>query len=285
VTAEVLAARAEPAAARAALEELWGRVVGLGWLAGARPRTVIQTGPGSPEAVAGSVAALASFLRERLGVERVELLDWTGAGAGGAALQTLAPGDAVQVMGVAAPTVQVPALWLEPFFLVTVTGVTPNPVARLAAVLAAQLRPLEAVGWRARRRTLVYEAHRLGGSDLALVCGGTPAERWWLASPSDVALDRVVAHAAGLDPRTLPDLEAIARHELPSPVALVDRLPGLEGCAGAPWRAALESAREGLGAGARYLVHDARQMRRNLRRVPHAVRRRLPALLRSGGAA
>lgn len=283
MTVEVLTARSAPASARKALEELWTRVQALGWLAGAQPRVVLQTGPGAPGAVASTVDSLAAFLRDRAGVERMELLDLGRSGASSLPALDVSPADAAQVVGIAEPIVTLPRLWLEPFFLVTVTGVTPDPAGRLRGVLHAQAAALRAAGFRARRRSEVYEAHRLGGSDLAVVCGGAGSEGWWLASPNDVALDRVVAHAAGLDPRTLPDLEAVACHELAPPVALVGELPGLAGVARPAWRARLAGAGEALAAAGRFAVHDARAVRRNLGRVPHAVRRRLPSLLRRGG--
>jgi hypothetical protein len=115
------------------------------------------------------------------------------------------------------------------------------------------------------------------------VCGGEGRAAWWLASRSDVALDRVVAHAAGLDPAKTPDLRALARHELVPPVALVEPLPGLEGLVSPAWRAAVARASEAVGAGGRYAAQDVRAFRRNLGRIPHAVRRRLPGLLRREG--
>lgn len=286
MTAEVATAHGAPGVARETLEELWARAEGFGWLAGARPRVVIQTGPGAASGVAGTVESLAGFLREEVGVERIELLDLAGVCASSSlpALEVSAA-DAAHVVGIAEPVVAVPRLWLEPFFLATVTGVTRDPAGRLSCVLQAQSQALRRAGFGARRRSLVYEAHRLGGSDLAVVCGGSGAEAWWLASPSDVALDRVVAHAAGLDPRTLPDLAALARHELAPPVALVGELSGLRGLAAPAWLARVATARESLGAAVRFAVHDARAVRRNLGRVPHAVRRRLPALLRRRGSA
>lgn len=284
MTAEVLTARRARCQARHGLDEVWARVESRGWFAGAAPRVIVQVGVGGDtRLVADTVHGLTAFLRSRLGVGRVEVLEFQGGDWSPLPTLTVSPADALEIVGIAEPRVTLPLLWFEPFFLVTVTGVSTDPAGRLSGVLYAQAEALRAVDWRASRPSLVYEAHRLGGSDLAVACGAALGQGWWLASASDVAVDRAIAHAAGLDPTTLPDLRAVARHEVVPAVGLVEELPGLRGAAGPAWRATLAGARESLVSAARFVAHDVRSVRRNIQRLPHAVRRRLPALLRRGG--
>lgn len=286
MTAEVLTARCERGQARHGLDELWTGVESRGWFAGSVPRVLVQVGAsGDAPLVSDTVHGLVDFLRSRLGVNEVEVLDVESRDWSPLRRRSVSPAEVVTVAGVAEQRVILPSLWFEPFFLITVTGVSTDFGGRLRGVLYAQGESLRAAGWRASRANRVYEAHRLAGSDLAVVCGAAQGQGWWLASASDVAVDRALAPAAGLDPARLPDLRAVARHEVVQAVARVEELPGLRGLAGPAWRAAFASAHEALASAGRFVAIDARAMRRNIRRVPHALRRRLPALLRRGGTA
>jgi hypothetical protein len=281
-------ARREAGQARHGLDELWTRVESRGWFAGAKPRVVVQVVAGGacdPRLVADTVRGLGTFLRTRIGVGQLEILDLEGCDWSPLHTLSVSPADSLTVTGVAEPLVTLPSLWFEALFLITVVGIDTDPAARLRGVLAAQAEPLRATGWRSSRASRVYEAHRLASSDLAVACGAARGRAWWLASTSDVAVDRAVAHAAGLDPATLPDLRAIARHEVLPTLALVEELPGLRGLAAPAWRARLAAARDGLASAGRFAAHDVHAVRRNIGRVPHAVRRRLPALLRRAGGA
>ena len=92
---------------------------------------------------------------------------------------------------------------------------------------------------------LLAEAHRLGASDLAIACGTHPADGdWWVASPSDVLVEGAVARAAGLDPRELPGIRAIARHELLASWEAEQTAPDLRGVATGAVAAAVLAARE-----------------------------------------
>src|SRR5262249_48366892 len=178
MTAEVLTARRARCQARHGLDEVWARVESRGWFAGAAPRVIVQVGVGGDtRLVADTVHGLTAFLRSRLGVGRGEGLEFQGGDWSPLPTLTGSPADALQL------------LWFEPFFLVTVTGVSTDPAGRLSGVLYAQAEALRAVDWRASRPSLVYEAHRLGGSDLAVACGAALGQGWWLASASDVAVD------------------------------------------------------------------------------------------------
>jgi len=289
MTAEVLTVRRSRSQARHGLDELWQQVESRGWLGGAAPRVVVQVGAGGANGdqrlLSDTVHTLATFLRSRLGVRRVEVVDLEGRDWSPLRRVAVRPADVIDVIGVAEPRVTLPRIWFEPFFLVTVAAVRTDRAGRLRGVLHAQAEPLRAVGWRASRASRVYEGHRLGASDLAIACGGARGEAWWLASPNDVAVDRVAAHAAGLDSSRLPDVRAVARHEVVPAVALVDELPELRGLAGPAWRAALASTRDRIVTTARFVAEDARTVRRDIGRVPHAVRRRLPALWRRRGSA
>jgi len=283
--AEVLTARRDRVHARHGLDDLWTRVESRGWLVGAAPRVVVQVGGGDERLIADTVQGLASFLRARLGVSRVEALDLRGGDWSPLRTLTVSPAETLTVVGIAEPRVTLPRLSFERFFLVTVTGVSGDPAGRLRGVLYAQAEPLRAAGWRSSRASRVYEAHRLAGSDLAVACGASRGQGWWCIAPSAVAVDRAAAHAAGLDPATVPDLRAVARHEVVPAMGLVEELPGLRGVAGPAWRASLAGSRERLVSAGRFVADDVRAVRRNISRVPHALRRRLLAVRRRRGRA
>ena len=127
-------------------------------------------------------------------------------------------------------------------------------------------------------RDLVWEAHRLGASDLCVACGSAARTgvAWWVASPSDVALDQAIAAAAGLDTTELPALAALARHEvLPSPPEVRGSLPPLSRYVGAAWRSRMHTAAADVRAFGASAIHDIRMLRRNLGKIPGFVRRRL----------
>lgn len=266
------------------LEALWRAVEARGWLVGAGPRALIQVcGASDSRSIDETVRGLPAFLKGRLGVSQIELLELAGERGSTLPKVTIAPEEALGVVGIAEPVIPLPRCWLEPGFLVTVTNIERDPSARLRGILWAQAEALRAAGGPALRATRVYEAHRLGGSDLAIACGTLDGRSYWLVSPSDVAVDWIAAQAAGLDPTTLPDLRALARHERMPRISCVGEAPALRGLAGAAWRAWLAGAWESGASVVRYVVADARAMRRNVGRVPHAIRRRLPALRRRVG--
>ncbi len=140
---------------------------------------------------------------------------------------TIAPEEALGVVGIAEPVIPLPRCWLEPGFLVTVTNIERDPSARLRGILWAQAEALRAAGGPARRATRVYEAHRLGGSDLAIACGTLDGRSYWLVSPSDVAVDWIAAQAAAIErPESREVLtQAISALRKESfPIAELDRL-------------------------------------------------------------
>ena len=122
--------------------------------------------------------------------------------------------DAVEVQGPSGTGVRVPRAWFDRFFLITVTSVHPDPRWRIGAALQVQAEVLARRNPGLPAAVLLAEAHRLGGADLAVVCGAhRTAGEWWVASPSEVQLEGAVARAAGLAPGNLPALRVIARHE------------------------------------------------------------------------
>src|SRR5262249_4640707 len=186
-----------------------------------------------------------------------------------------------QPIGVRGPRgagVRVPELGFEPFFLVTVAAVHPDRRWRIGGVLQAQAEVLTSLNPGAPAGLLLAEAHRLGASDLAIACGvqGTRGD-WWIVGPSDVLVEGAVARAAGLDPRELPGVRAIARHEVLASWEAEQDAPDLRGVASGALAAAMLAAGERSAAAGRRTVEDVGLAARNLRKVPQALRRRLAA--------
>src|SRR4029450_10541133 len=117
-----------------------------------------------------------------------------------------------------------------------------------------------------------------GASDLAIACGSHPTDGdWWVVSPNDVLVDGSVARAAGIDPRDLPSVRTIARHELLESWEATASAPELSDLAGSAAAARVLAAREHGATAVRRTLDDARMVSRNLRKVPQALRRRLAA--------
>jgi len=265
----------------ARLRDLAGRIGELEWLDGAVARAVIHVGSAGRCTLAVETAmAIVAALRERAPGLRIELLDLAKAGneRHGVPHVTLDHDRTVVVRGPRGAAVQVPALWFEPFFLVTVAAVHPDSRWRIGGVLQAQAEVLAFLNPGAPAGLLLAEAHRLGASDLAIACGShSTTGDWWIASPSDVLVEGAVARSAGLDPRELPGVRAIARHELVSSWEAEHAAPDLRGVAAGPVAAAILAARERGAAAGRRTLEDVGLVTRNLRKVPQALRRRLAA--------
>lgn len=274
----------------AVLRDFVTRVAFLGWLDGAAPRTVLHIATRGRCAVAVETArALAATLVERSPSLRLEILDPAGhAGAwNGFSRLAVDPDDTVDVSAVRGVALKVPRLWFEPFFLITVAAVHPDRRWRIGGVLQAQAELLAYLNAGAPASVLLCEAHRLGAPDLAVAWGarGT-GEVWWTASPSDVLVEGSVAYAAGLDPRDLPSIRAIARHELLEAWDEAESgAADLHGVGrGALWSSLLETRELGAAA-ARRVCEDVNLITRNLRKVPHALRRRLATRMRAKASA
>jgi hypothetical protein len=268
--AAVVVCRTEGAEGRrAALGALWRELETPGWRAGEGP-IVIQVSPLGDVALALETArSLAAFLEAR-GC-RVELDG-----------DETAAQEPLRIAGLTPPgELVVPRRWFEPHLLVTVAAVVPSAAGRVAGVLAAQAEVLRGLGNPHAEGDLVYEAHRLAASDLAIACGHADADdpaspAWWLAGTSDVAVERAVASAAGLSPDALPSLRVLARHEvLPEAAAVRGTLPVLHGVLAPAWRSRGAAAAARLRASRAALTRDARMLRRNLYKIPGFVRRRL----------
>ena len=219
MTEERLLTVAQEGAPRpAALRRLLGRISSLGWLDGTATRTVLHVASGGRSVLAAETAhALAAQLREHAPSMRLDVLDpaersgeWNGFPR-----LAVTREDTVQVRGPRGVTLHVPRLWFESFCLVTVAAVHPDRRWRIGGVLQAQAEILAYLNPGAPAGVLLAEAHRLGASDLAIACGTHALQGdWWVASPSDVLVDGAVARAAGIDPRNVPSIRTIARHEL-----------------------------------------------------------------------
>lgn len=269
----------------AALRQLTGRIAARGWLDGAADRAVLQIGAaGRSELAVETARVLAVSLRERFPSLQLDVLDAAEQSTAWHGVRPLAidRDDAVEVHGPGGVSLQVPSLWLGSFHLITVAAVHPDRRWRLGAVLAAQAEILARLNPGVPGSVLLAEAHRLGASDLAIACATHATDGdWWVASPSDVLVEATVARAAGIDPREMPSIRTIARHELLDSCEAMADAPSLSGVAKRGWTATVLAAREhGVAAGRRTL-EDVGRASRNLRKVPQALRRRLAA--RTGG--
>jgi hypothetical protein len=281
---QVLAWRDGPG--RADLAPLWDRVLQLGWLPLDTTRIVLQIGEcGRSQTVLETARALVAAISEHLPAASLEIVDpaaceddWD------ARLRHHIRNDGtVCLTGIGASVLTVPRLWFGSYFLITLAGVCPKHSVRLANVLHAQADPLRALQNRYDPSTLACEAHRLAPSDLVVACGKAlwgeeDSERWWVASPSDVGVELAVAQAARIEPKRLPLLHALARHELLIPVVALDGvLPHLRGHATSRWSTRLAATHAAVFAALNSVRRDAGAARYNFRRLPHAVRRRLAA--------
>ncbi len=180
---------------------------------------------------------------------------------------------------------RVPALWFEPCAIVTVFEIEPSSRGRISGALEAQASILRSVqeGF-VSYGALVTEADRLASSDLAIGVSSTVAHGgrggWWVASPSSVAADEAINAAAGLDPMRFPARRYLEGHVRLQPAARTpdETRPCLTHLA-APRARMLQSV---LTDNVRTLLtmagRDYRNARRNLHRIPGALRRRLPVL-------
>ena len=183
-----------------------------------------------------------------------------------------------------------PALWLRDFFFVTVAAVAPDAALGLRSILAAQGALLAAPD--ALDLDAAFVAHRLMASSLSVACGHRSARipasgSWWALGPEDVAVECAVAMSAGIHPASLPVLRHFARHELPHGFAAADVVdaPRLAAYQVPSWRVALARGAALAGHRLRQARTDAVLARRNLRRLPQFLQRRLPALSRLGRSA
>jgi hypothetical protein len=265
----------------ARLRDLGGRMRDLGWLDGAVTRAVLHIGSSGRSPLAVETAgAVAAALRAYVPDAHLEILDLAEPATEryGLPAITLDRDDTVVVRGPRGVAVHVPRLWFEPFFLVTVATVHPDRRWRIGGILPAQAEILARLNPGAPAGVLLAEAHRLGASDLAIACGTHPVTGdWWIASPSDVLVEGAVARAAGLDPRELPGIRAIARHELLASWEAEQTAPDLRGVATGAVAAAILAAQERSAAAGRRTFEDVGLVTRNLRKVPQALRRRLAA--------
>ena len=265
----------------AVLRQFAQAVAARGWLEGATGRAVLHVGTsGRSELAVETACALATALREGSPSLHLDVLDPVQEGGEWNGFPRLAVerDDTVEVQGPRGISVKVPLLWFGSFLLVTVAAVHPDRRWRVGGVLQAQAEILAHLNPGVPRSVLLAEAHLLGASDLAVACDSHPARGdWWVASPSDVLVEAAVARAAGIDPREMPSLRTIARHEVLEswdPAADLPRRPGL---ARAAWAAAVLDARERGAAAGRRALEDVGRVSRNLRKVPQALRRRLAA--------
>jgi hypothetical protein len=265
----------------ARLQDLGGRIGDLGWLDGAVTRVVLHIGSSGRSPLAVETAgAVAAALRAYVPPAHLEVLDLAEPATEryGLPAITLDRDDSVVVRGPRGVAVHVPRLWFESFFLVTVATVHPDRRWRIGGILSAQAEILARLNPGAPAGVLLAEAHRLGASDLAIACGTHPVTGdWWIASPSDVLVEGAVARAAGLDPRELPGIRAIARHELLAAWEAEQTAPDLRGVATGAVAAAILAAQERSAAAGRRTFEDVGLVTRNLRKVPQALRRRLAA--------
>lgn len=270
----------------AALVALWDRLEREGWFqALSEPRrVVIQVGQANrSEALLHTVRSLATRIASVNA--RVEIVDptasadcWTGW-----PVRHLETEDTVRVSAIAVPHgLVVPRLWFESFALVTVGTVSPSATSRVASIMEAQADPLIQLGNRSVPRAMVYEAHRLAASDLAVVCcsaekpPGASDRTYWAASTSDTALEQVILRAAGIESTTAPHFRELLRHELaPPPPQVEGALPGLQHMVAPTWLVQRATMRSNIQSTSQMLSQDMRNLQGNLHKIPAFLRRRV----------
>jgi hypothetical protein len=244
--------------------------------------------------VTETVRSLIAFLTARDTDVMIEVLDLSAHDNEWESLpvRRIVPEDALCISGLALPqALRIPALWFESYFMVTITEPCPYSAGRLSGVLDAQAEPLRYLGNPQIPEALVYEAHRLAPSDLSVSCGyadwgDSTSERWWAVSLNDVAVDQIVARAAGVEPNTLPNICAIARHEVFALAPeLYGSLPNLCGYASPAWRARISAVRSKVSTFWHTTAHDLSMLHHNIHRIPQFVRRRLVKATRKWGRA
>lgn len=275
--------------------DLWYQVEYLGWLRCLAPRVVIQIGQTGRSAIVLETArSLVAFLTERVPDIVLEVLDPAAQSSdwGSVPVRDVAVEDTWCLAGIAAPDdLIVPALWFEAYSLATIAAVGTSSFGRLSGVLEAQAEPLQRLRNPHALETLLYEAHRLAPSDLVVACGyasqhNPTSPRWWIVSASDIAVQQVVAGAAGIAPAAHPSLRAIARHEVFAPTPqLCGDLPRLHGYAPPVWQVRINAIWLRVNAWGHTVVHDLRMLRRNVPRIPRAIGRRLARLYKKGSKA
>lgn len=264
----------------------WNRLTEIGFLP-EHPRLVVQVGSGRPSRLTWeTLHDLARHYARHRPETRVQVLapPWAPVDWSALAAEPIATDEVVVVEGLAAAELAVPRLWFESFALITLVEPRPDARRSLHAVLAAQAEPLRRAGNRHPAGALAIEAHRLAPSDLAVACGRHAGDAaWWAASASDVSVECALAAACGLAPDGMPALRALARYEVLRPGDVLGRpLPRTGLPLAARLLPPLVGAGERVWSGAVRLARDARAVRRNLHRVPHALRRRLAARGRGG---
>lgn len=281
-TATVLRWRQDSWPRERALRELWGQLRQRNWVNPSAPRVVVRVGQGwCTPVVTETAASLGNILRTWLPEVEVRVLD--------APLRATEAGQAIRVAGIRTPELIVPMDWFDSFFLVTVTGIGPDPLGRVHGVLGAQAEPLRQLGNDIAPEALLCEAHRLAASDLVIACGtldrnDESSEAWWIVSSSDVAADVVISRACGVAPGQLPVLRAFATHEvLPTVAEIGSDPPDLTGIPAPALSARVRATWAGMTVAGRALVRDVQTIGQNLRKVPNFVRRKMAA--RRGRAA
>jgi len=268
----------------APISAIWSRVPQLAELGAISKHALIQTAD-DVGAVSDTVRSIAAVLSTAGGCVEVVGGPEAASSVGPLRVRDVSREEHLGLVGLGSPArLTVPTLWFERVCLVTVVGLAVDGTRRFRGILDAQSAPLRRLGNPHSREQLAYEAHRLAASDLCVVCAYRDRDHqplWWAISRSDVELDSFVCRLAGLNPAALPTLRELIRHEvLPEAGQVVG--PELPRCATARIRpgAALDALGR-MRAVARASVAEWTVIRKNVHRIPHAVRRRLARFGRS----
>jgi hypothetical protein len=269
---------------------MWGTAVGTlcdrvgtpSWSRSAADRFVIHVARKDASPVVAEIArTFVRHLSEMVTRPRIGIID-PAARPGEWAPHTVIPIGGIKRYRVAVARLRagaaIPALWLEPFSLVTIAGAAPDVRLRLHAALAAQASLLDGEG---RDVDVLFEAHRLMPSDLAIACGsltfGDPGSgTWWAASDDDVALEAAVVRASGGRLDTIPHLRHFRRHELiePSPTDTDETSVRLHGHLASAARTRVARLGVATRHAGRTLRDDVARAAENLHRIPQFVVRR-----------
>jgi hypothetical protein len=179
--------------------------------------------------------------------------------------------------------IKIPALWLQPFYLVTICNVSSDRLERISGPLIAQTMTLNR-GFHDRwyERELASESHRLAASDLIIVSGsqrpGIPTSPTiWLIGSNDIALEMAIERFCGLLPNSLPVVNFISRYHDQSQIQVEIKgiSPDWKGLAAPSWQSFIYNLEYSIVRKGLNFWRDLNLVRKNLWRISRFLRKKV----------